>query len=109
MNSPHVGGWITKNLLSLPKGGRISFSRCEIRQHVEPPAGYTPADWILENIVGSAWEFIDRVEDKSGDVIFDRLENQLPDDGSRTYVSPDRRYLYDRDIRGIYQLKQATH
>ncbi len=102
----HVSPWIAKNILSLRKGERIRICRHELREHVQPPPGFTAADWILEQIIGSAYEFMARYDDKSGDVIFDRLAEPLAaEDGSLTYVSPDRRHFYDRDIRGIYHLK----
>lgn len=64
-------------------------ARCSIFQDND----WTGADWVLEKIVGSAYEFGYYWELTSGDTIFYRLRQPLTD-GRRTYVSPDRRHYY---------------
>lgn len=61
-------------------------------------------DWILEHIIGSAYEFgyyEDVVYDR---IIFFRLKEPL-NDGRLAYVSPDRRDRYNKNMHGIYELK----
>lgn len=50
-------------------------------------ATFTPADRVLENIVGSAWEFSYEDCPERRVVVFRRHENT----GKIRYVSPDRR------------------
>lgn len=56
---------------------------------------FTPADVILEKIVGSAYEWGYYYNSSSRRYIFSRLATSLKvEDEARTYVSPDRRHLY---------------
>lgn len=66
---------------------------------------FDPRDWILEGIVGSAYEYGYREDLFNGDTIYFRLAEPLTD-GRRTYVSPDRRDRFDKDFRGFYSLKK---
>lgn len=60
-----------------------------------------PADRIMDNIVGSAYEFRWWEKPMTGDVTFQRLKTSLRD-GRRTYVAPDRRHLFEKDIHGFW-------
>jgi hypothetical protein len=62
---------------------------------------WTPAERVMEHIVGSAYEFRFWTEPESGNVVFERLREPLKD-GSRTYVSPDRREHYRLGNDGRY-------
>ena len=86
-------------------GKCLKVSRHELQREVRPPHGFSEADWVLEQLPGSAYSIIANEDAKTGDVLFTRVSVGLPDDGSRTYVSPDRRDFYERDLRGIYHLK----
>lgn len=55
-----------------------------------------PAEHVMENIVGAAYEFTYFEHYESGDTIFERRKEPLPAGNLRTYVSPDRRHLYNR-------------
>jgi hypothetical protein len=55
-----------------------------------PPVGYSPSDWLMELIVGSAYEFMLWHDESMRLYRFSRLTEPLPF-GTRTYVSPDRR------------------
>lgn len=67
---------------------------------------WSPTDRIMENIVGSAYEFVARDRPMTGNVVFERLRTPLSDDDERqTYVSPDRRDRFRRD--GDYWVRVA--
>jgi hypothetical protein len=76
----------------LEPGQRIDFSDSELRE-IETlhhnGATFTPADRVLENIIGSSYEFRYTTA-LNGRVTFERLSAPLTD-GRRSYVSPDRR------------------
>lgn len=61
---------------------------------------WTPPDRVLENIVGSSFEFRYFCNYCKGDATFERLDGQLTN-GYRSYVSPDRRHLY-YDLDGLW-------
>lgn len=64
---------------------------------------WTPPDRVLENIVGSSFEFRYHCDYCKGDVTFERLDGKLTN-GYRSYVSPDRRHLYT-DLVGLWAPK----
>lgn len=69
-----------------------------------PLDGFKPWDRVLENIVGSAYEFSCEENFETRMIEFHRLEKPLAgDDGVQSYVSPDRREYYDRLIGGLYK------
>lgn len=51
---------------------------------------FTPADRVLENIMGSGFEFNYTTNEIKGTVTFCRLKEPLTN-GSCSYISPDRR------------------
>lgn len=53
-------------------------------------AYFSPADRVLENIMGSGYEFHYTVNEFKGTVTFCRLKEPIRD-GQGCYVSPDRR------------------
>ena len=59
------------------------------------------ADRVLENIIGSSYEYGYREDLLTRDVVFYRLNRPL-EDGRRTYVSPDRREYFERGPDGTY-------
>ncbi len=79
---------------NLKPGQQIEISRNLLREvgsREYNGATFTPADNIMENIIGSAYEFWYQEVFATGNVIFGRLCRPLSD-GGRTYTSPDRRY-----------------
>lgn len=67
-------------------------------------ADFTVADRILENIVGSAYEFRYYEDYPSCGTVFERLMKPR-EDGLLSYVSPDRRDFYDKQPNGLYRRK----
>lgn len=94
---------IKRAVARLEPGQQIKVSRHLLRD-CEPPAAFawitkeTAADRILENIVGSAYEFWYEEDPMDGNMLFGRLKEPLTD-GRRTYVSPDRRHDYRKEWR----------
>lgn len=63
---------------------------------------FSPADWVLENIVGSAYEFRYYEHFPTRHVVFERLPKPL--DGTLySYVSPDRRDFFRQRPDGLYE------
>lgn len=83
---------IINEVRKLKPGQAIQFSMYELKENVPGyhynGAYFSPADRVLENIIGSAYEFRYQ-ENFNGDVIFYRLDKPL--ENSRSYTSPDRR------------------
>jgi len=88
---------VLRRVASLKPGECIQFSAIELSNTVQ---GYhyngvffTPADRIMENIIGSAYEFNYTENAITGAVTFCRLEAPITygDSRERTYISPDRR------------------
>lgn len=68
--------------------------------------GWTSLDWLFENIGGSSYELLVRdVMGEAGVLEFERLREPLSEEkGLRTYVSPDRRHLFEGpDSRGFWR------
>src|SRR5687768_2560380 len=87
---------IAATVSRLKPGMRILIDRAILNDAVYPLPGWTPAEWVMEQILGAAYEFRHWVDPQSGNVFFERLEAPLKD-GRRTYVSPDRRHLFEFD------------
>ena len=66
---------------------------------------WTPCDLILEEIVGSGYEWSWERDVTKECIIFKRRDRPT-EEGLRTYVSPDRAHYYKRLPSGLYQLKQ---
>ena len=79
---------------SLCPGQAIDIDQLELDMAVPGfecnDAVFTSADRVLENIIGSAYEFGYHVNASLYSVTFYRLKQPLTDE-SRTYTSPDRR------------------
>ena len=59
-------------------------------------------DWVLENIIGSSYEYGYNEDLATGDINYFRLSEPLTN-GRRSYVSPDRLSFYRRRPDGIYE------
>ena len=82
----------------LNRGERIQICASTLRQRggilgAFLDNGVTPADHILERIVGSSYELMYRYTKGCMYIEFFRLFDELPD-GVRSYVSVDRRHHY---------------
>lgn len=58
-----------------------------------PPDGFSIADWVLEGIVGSSYEFLYYENFRNRNTVFERLPQPLEND-LVSYISPDRRHLF---------------
>src|SRR5258708_2779873 len=96
---------LARLIAELKPGQQTRISRFLMRD-IEPIASlydqWSSADSIMENIVGSAYEFRYWEDLMSGDTVFERLRKPL-DDNLRTYVSPDRRHLFTKRPDGFYE------
>jgi hypothetical protein len=67
---------------------------------------WSPAERIMENIIGSAYKFRFRENHEKGTVTFERLKQPLSGkENLRTYVSPDRADLFEYTPEGFYRPK----
>lgn len=83
---------------------RHELARIAPAMQLAGPFGPTwaPAERIMENIVGSAYEFRFWEGHAKGNITFERLKQPLRD-GLLSYVSPDRAHLYTRQSDGFYR------
>jgi len=91
--------------LGCPPGHVIELDR-HILRDVNPSPGWSEPEWILENIIGSAFEYSFSFNHLRGTVVFHRRKEPLLD-GRRTYVSPDRKHLFDPLPDGTYRPKAS--
>lgn len=104
---------IAREIQRLEPGQWVQIDR-RILEDAAPPAPlvgifgpvWSPPERVMENIIGSAYEYRFREDPVSGNFIFERLREPLGDDGSRTFVSPDRRKYFKQDARGNYILNE---
>ncbi len=55
---------------------------------------FSPPDRLLENIIGSAYEYGYNTDPLKNRVVFFRLEKPITEADALVYVSPDRRQYY---------------
>lgn len=91
------------NLMFPPDGTRDG--RSDFRGYTTL-TGLKMADMMLDNIIGSAFEYGYYESLERPHTVFYRLPKPLPSDStSRTYVSPDRRHLYRYNLASkLYEL-----
>jgi hypothetical protein len=83
-------------------GQRIDFDD-EVLGEIATVPGYTAAEWILESIVGAAYEWSIRVDEFNRKTTF--IHHAKPvGDSLRTYVSPDRRHLFRQRPDGLFEV-----
>lgn len=72
--------------------------------------GATPADEVLEKIIGSSYELGYSYSADELRIEFFRLHDELPD-GVRSFVSVDRRHHFERSFDGMWRLRgrDLTH
>ena len=85
-------GHICAQVDKMKAGERLDVSIHDLRRNIQSfehnGAIFTPADRVLENIVGSAYTVSYLVNLDRGTVTFEKHE----DTGKRHYQSPDRRF-----------------
>jgi hypothetical protein len=86
---------------SLKPGQRIDIDLRHVRRN-SLADDFTTADWIMENIVGSAYEFLYYQSPHKCATTFERLLKPLEGD-EQSYVSPDRRHWFDAGVDGLYR------
>lgn len=97
--------YLRQQVKAMRPGDEMQFARDLLMIPVPPP--WSPADWILEGICGSAYEFSHRRNEITGNVIFRRRKKPLiGNDGLRTYVSADRRQYYQQRFDGLWERKE---
>jgi hypothetical protein len=84
--------YVVARVSALEPGHGITFAE-EIMQEIVPLPGYSAAETVMENVIGSAyeWRFFESPVDRS--VSFDRLSSPLTG-GNRSYVGPDKRQFF---------------
>jgi len=87
---------------NLPPGKEINIDTRLIK--CNPGNGFTVADRILENIVGSSYEYFYVYNYRLRTTMFGRRTKPTEEDFC-TYVSPDRRDYYEQLPNGLYKLK----
>ena len=83
---------LVAQVASLQPGLRLEIDErelCDLPNYEHKGGVFTPADQILENIVGSAYEFYYWYNSYTQRFIFERLKK--PSD-TPVYISPDRRH-----------------
>lgn len=89
-----MNGEIIKKVANLKPGFNIVIDRCDLQDEfpsrIYNEVEFTPADNLLENIVGSSYEFSYQINFSNGNTTFHRLKKPL-EGGLRSYTSPDRR------------------
>jgi hypothetical protein len=102
--------FVKKHITRLRPGQRIDIAGSVLRDiptmHHNGYA-FTPPDRVLENIVGSSYEYRYHFNMKGDIVTFERLEAPLSG-GRRAYVSPDRRDRYQY-VGGLWSPLPETH
>ncbi len=91
---------LAAEIAKIPRGQSIQVSRF-VLDRVVVPAGWAAAEWIMESIIGSSYNFRFSTDPLSGNVTFFHLITPLVD-GRFTYVSPDRRDRVQQDHDGYY-------
>lgn len=84
----------------------IDLDTVDGNPHVAPwrEGHWTPCDLILEEIVGSGYEWSWERDPIKSSITFKRRERPTEHE-LRTYVSPDRAHHYRREPSGLYRLK----
>lgn len=98
----HNLNYVRRLVERLKPGERLEVSSQMMDFTVPDP--WTPGEWVLEMIVGSAYEFTVRESTCGRKFIFSRLAEPLTDkDGALAYVSADRQDFYHRGLDGLYR------
>lgn len=96
---------IAKMVGDIRPGQSFEISRMEMNDVACLP-GFRPPDMVMENIVGSAYEF-SYYQKHNGNVVFYR-RLKLTEGEFRTYVSPDRRDRFKQLPNGLWEPKNNS-
>lgn len=88
------GEWLTVDRDSVDDNARIAPWR---------DGHWTPCDFILEQIVGSGYEWSWQQNPIGRAITFKRRQHPLKADDLRTWVSPDRAHYYRLRADDIYE------
>lgn len=87
--------YILQAVASLKPGQQITIGFREVEDAFPAQPPWTPPERLLENIVGSSYEFSFSINPMNREVTFSRREKPLTEDGLLTYVSADRKQYYN--------------
>jgi hypothetical protein len=94
--------WLVRLVSTMVPGTELHVHRQELEDipcREYNGAVFTPPDRILEQIVGASYEFSYYEDHINRTVVFRRRSSPVEPDGELTYVSPDRREMYERSKR----------
>lgn len=97
-------GYTVRVVKRLQPGQKIALADMEFG-FPDDAMGFSWADRVLENIVGSAYEYYYDKANERRVTIFGRLAERIRETGVFSYVSPDRKDYYDLLPGGLYRLK----
>lgn len=86
----------------LSPGTQLEVDRETMHEIEDAPYGWSKAEWILEFIPGSAYEFMAWENGEKARWVFRRLQKPLTG-GLRSYVSPDRREFFTKRADGLWE------
>ena len=92
--------YILQEVASLKPGQQITIAFREVEDAFPSQSPWTPPERLLENIIGSSYEFSFSINPMNREVTFSRREKPLTEDGLLTYVSADRKQYYN--FNGFY-------
>ena len=92
--------YILQEVASLKPGQQITIAFREVEDAFPSQSPWTPPERLLENIIGSSYEFSFSINPMNREVTFSRREKPLTEDGLLTYVSADRKQYYS--FNGFY-------
>lgn len=92
--------YILQEVASLKPGQQITIGFREVEDAFPAQSPWTPPERLLENIIGSSYEFSFSINPMNREVTFSRREKPLTEDGLLTYVSADRKQYYS--FNGFY-------
>ena len=99
--------YLTDAVKQMKPGQEMQFARDLMNGAAPPP--WTVPDWILEGIMGAAYEYSWRRDEVTGNIIFRRREMPFTtEQGLRTYVAPDRMHYVTKRHDGVYELRSQS-
>ena len=90
-------------IVSLLKPGQAMRVSRYVLLDVACIPGWTPPESVMENIIGSAYEYTFYEDPQTGGIVFHRLREPLKNN-LRTYVSPDRLCYFKKRSDGFYEV-----
>ncbi len=90
----------------LKPGQAKEFSREMMRGVICIP-GWSAEETVMENVIGSAYEYEYATDPMRGTTSFKRRPNPLTG-GLRCYVSPDRQHYFNRRPDGLWEVKMEA-